>query len=107
VPPEWLSGYDLADGVDVLLHDSQYEVDEYPARLGWGHSSVEQAVVFARISGVRQLVMFHHDPDHDDERLEILRQHARELWGANGEPPLHAHEGMELEVLDPRFRVRG
>ena len=47
VPPEWLSGYDLADGVDVLLHDSQYEVDEYPARLGWGHSSVEQAVAFA------------------------------------------------------------
>lgn len=98
VPPEWLSGYDLADGVDVLLHDSQYEVDEYPARLGWGHSSVEQAVAFARISGVRQLVMFHHDPDHDDERLEILRKQARELWGANGEPPLLAHEGMVLEV---------
>ena len=98
VPPEWLSGYDLADGVDVLLHDSQYEVDEYPVRLGWGHSSVEQAVAFARISGARQLVMFHHDPDHDDERLEILRAQARELWGANGEPPLLAQEGMELEV---------
>jgi phosphoribosyl 1,2-cyclic phosphodiesterase len=68
-------------------------------RRGWdGGTRVEQAVAFARISGVRQLVMFHHDPNHDDERLEILRNQVRELWGANGEPPLLAHEGMVLEV---------
>jgi phosphoribosyl 1,2-cyclic phosphodiesterase len=98
VPPEWVSGYALAEGVDVLLHDSQYWADEYSARLGWGHSSVEQAVSFARISRVRQLVMFHHDPDHDDEQLEVLWGRAKALWGDEGDPPLLAHEGMELEL---------
>jgi hypothetical protein len=42
--------------------------------------------------------MFHHDPNHDNERLEILRNQARELWGANREPPLLGYEGMVLEV---------
>lgn len=98
VPPEWMSGYALAEGVDVLLHDSQYNQDEYSVRVGWGHSSAEQAVAFARVSNVRRLVMFHHDPDHDDEDLELLLTRAEELWGDEGEPPLLAHEGMELEL---------
>jgi len=98
VPPEWMSGYALVDGADVLLHDSQYGEDEYSARVGWGHSSVEQAVAFARITNVRRLVMFHHDPDHDDEELELLFSPARELWGDEGEPPLLAFEGMEVEL---------
>jgi phosphoribosyl 1,2-cyclic phosphodiesterase len=99
VPTDWVSGHALAEGVDVLLHDSQYGEDEYSARMGWGHSSVEQAVAFARISKVRRLVMFHHDPDHDDQHLEVLLSRAGELWGDEGEPPLLAHEGMELEFL--------
>jgi len=42
--------------------------------------------------------MFHHDPDHDDEELELLFSPARELWGDEGEPPLLAFEGMEVEL---------
>jgi phosphoribosyl 1,2-cyclic phosphodiesterase len=98
VPSDWVSGYALAEGVDVLLHDSQYGEEEYSARVGWGHSSVEQAVAFARISNARRLVMFHHDPDHDDQDLEVLLGRAGQLWGDEGEPPLLAREGMELEL---------
>jgi phosphoribosyl 1,2-cyclic phosphodiesterase len=98
VAPDWMSGHALAERVDVLLHDAQYSEDEYRARVGWGHSSVEQAVAFARISDARRLVMFHHDPDHDDEHLEILLSRALTAWGDEGEPPLLAHERMELDL---------
>ncbi|HUI28129.1 MAG TPA: MBL fold metallo-hydrolase, partial [Candidatus Kryptonia bacterium] len=63
---------DLARGVDLLIHDSQYTDDEYdghcgPARKGWGHSTFTDACAVARRAGVGQLVLFHHDPSHDDE----------------------------------------
>jgi phosphoribosyl 1,2-cyclic phosphodiesterase len=96
VEPAWLSGYPLAAGVDVLLHDAQYTEDEYPHHIGWGHSSVDQVVNFARRSGVQRLVLFHHDPCHTDGALDAFLDRACELWGAGGSPPVLAHEGMSL-----------
>ena len=75
--PEWISGWALAAGADLLLHDSQYTEDEYPSRLGWGHSSVAHAATFARAAGVRQLAMFHHDPMRSDRELEALYDRGR------------------------------
>jgi ribonuclease BN (tRNA processing enzyme) len=83
----------------VLVHDAQYTDDEYEPRVGWGHSSVTDAVAFARVSEARQLVLFHHDPLHADDELERLEAHACELWdGHGGEPPMLAREGMELAL---------
>jgi ribonuclease BN (tRNA processing enzyme) len=96
VEASWLSGYHLAAGVDVLVHDSQYTEDEYPAHVGWGHSSVAHVVTFARRAGAGRLVMFHHDPLHTDVALEELHGRARELWGAGTAPPVLAYEGMSL-----------
>ena len=98
--PEWISGHALAAGVDVLLHDSQFTEDEYAERVGWGHSSVAQAVQFARKADVGRLVLFHHDPDRSDAEVEQLTERASELWdGAGGRPaPLAAHEGMTIEL---------
>ncbi len=76
---EWTSGYDLAAGADLLLHDAQYTTDEYEERVGWGHSSVRHAVAFADLAGVRRVALFHHDPDHDDEALDRLMAEARSL----------------------------
>lgn len=95
--PEWVSGSRLARDVDVLLHDCQYSADEYRERVGWGHSSVAHAVEFARLARARQLVMFHHDPNHRDEDLEVLRGQAGELWGKGGQAPVLASEGMEID----------
>lgn len=102
--PAWISGYELAADVDVLLHDSQYTEEEYPDHIGWGHSSVAHVVDFAKIAQARQLVMFHHDPQHDDAVLDDHVARARELWGDEGAPPVLANESMVLD-LNQRVRV--
>ena len=99
VAPEWLSGHGIAAGADVLLHDAQLTEDEYAVRVGWGHSSVEAAVGFARSAGVERLVLFHHDPMRADDQVERLAARARELWpGRNGSSPQPAYEGMRIEL---------
>jgi phosphoribosyl 1,2-cyclic phosphodiesterase len=70
--PRWTSGYSLAEDVDVLLHDAQYTADEYEQRVGWGHSTLDHAVTFARHVRAGRLVAFHHDPTHGDELLDRL-----------------------------------
>ncbi len=68
--PDWCSGLALASGVDVLIHDAQYTDAEYADRVGWGHSTLRDALAFARLARVKQLVAFHHDPAHDDDTLD-------------------------------------
>ncbi|MGH2704057.1 MAG: MBL fold metallo-hydrolase [Actinomycetota bacterium] len=94
----YLSGYGVAQGVDVLIHDSQYTEDEYPKRIGWGHSSTAHVVGYAQRTGVKQLVMFHHDPLHGDAFLESNLERARDLWDDHGPAPVLAYEGMEIEL---------
>lgn len=96
--PRWISGYGLAQGADVLLHDSQYTEQEYATRVGWGHSSVKDTIAFSHATGVKRLVMFHHDPMHTDDELEELLAYARSLWNGGGDPPVLAHEGMEIDL---------
>lgn len=68
--PEWTSGFDLIKDVDLLIHDAQYTEEEYAGRVGWGHSTLQQAVGLASQAGVKTLVTFHHDPEHSDEMLD-------------------------------------
>jgi phosphoribosyl 1,2-cyclic phosphodiesterase len=98
VEPEWLSGYALAYGADVLFHDAQYTEDEYPRRVGWGHSSIAHTVQFGLIAKVRQLYMFHHDPLHTDAQLEAMLMRAQELWGVEPGGIALSYEGMEVEL---------
>lgn len=95
--PDWISGYRVAEGADVLLHDVQYSDDEYSSHVGWGHSSVDHAVTFASAARVDALVMFHHDPAHSDTELESLLDQARSLW-AGSQPPALAAEGMTIDL---------
>ncbi len=96
--PEWVSGYGLARGADVMFHDAQYTEDEYPHRVGWGHSSIAHTVAFGLLAKVRRLVMFHHDPLHSDGQLETMLIRAHELWGEERDDLILAYEGMELEI---------
>ena len=97
-PKQWISGATLAEGVDVLFHDAQYFEDEYEQRIGWGHSSVADAVAFSRAVGAERLLLFHHEPLHSDGQLDRLEAHARLLAGSNGASPTLAREGMVVEV---------
>jgi phosphoribosyl 1,2-cyclic phosphodiesterase len=94
---DWISGSSLAENADLLLHDAQWRDDEYAERLGWGHSSATDAVAFARASGARRLLLFHHDPSHSDDMLEGMQADVKELSGTE-EPPTLAREGMVVEV---------
>jgi ribonuclease BN (tRNA processing enzyme) len=92
-------------GTDVLIHDAQYLHSEYVSRgnsrRGWGHSTIERAAVVARKAGVKQLVLFHHEPTHDDATLARIEKLARRLFPST----IAAYEGMELDLL-PRLVKR-
>lgn len=97
----WISGLALARDASLLIHDGQYADSEYPDHVGWGHSSLSDALAFARRSRAERTVLFHHDPMHSDERLDRLGAEARECWaGAGGDPGAIelAVEGAELEA---------
>jgi phosphoribosyl 1,2-cyclic phosphodiesterase len=69
-------------GAEALICDSQYLPEEYDSHIGWGHSCVEDVVRLAIRSGVKNLYLFHHDPDHDDEKVREKLKIAREIVAA-------------------------
>ena len=95
---DWISGFPVAEGAALLMHDAQYTEDEYPRHVGWGHASVSQAVTFANMADVGRLLLFHHDPVHTDVDLERHCDRACELWQGDGDPPELAREGLELTL---------
>jgi phosphoribosyl 1,2-cyclic phosphodiesterase len=105
VPPEWMSGYDIAREADVLLHDAQYRDDEYGAHIGWGHSCLADALHFADKARVRNLVLFHHDPYHTDDELEALLKDAQEIWPQATNGICLAHEGMTITMDGERVQI--
>jgi len=98
--PRWISGRTLSRDASLLLHDGQYADAEYPARRGWGHSSLSDTLTFAQRSEAERLLLFHHDPDHDDARLEALEGEAAQRWAAlDGQGAVAmAREGETIEL---------
>jgi len=95
---------ELARDADILIYDAQYTNAEYdghvgPCRHGWGHSTWEEGVKVARAANVGRLVLYHHDPSHDDAKVaEIEAKAAAQLPGT-----IAAREGLSL-VLDSHTR---
>lgn len=88
---EWTSGFDLAAGADLLIHDAQYTTEEYQKRVGWGHSAIRDAVAFATLAAARRFVPFHHDPTHDDAMLDCIDSAVR----TSGDLPFEFVAGTE------------
>lgn len=82
-------------GVDVLIHDAQYNPEEFALKSNWGHCTVEYAVEVARAVGASRLVLYHHDPAHDDDWVDEASAYATELAGSACEV-IAAAEGMTL-----------
>jgi phosphoribosyl 1,2-cyclic phosphodiesterase len=90
---------DFARGADLFICDAQYTDDEYrgscgPCRRGWGHTTVAEACRVARAADVRRLVLFHHDPSHEDAQIFSLLKEARSIFPNT----LAACEQMVLDV---------
>jgi phosphoribosyl 1,2-cyclic phosphodiesterase len=85
----------LAQGADFLIYDSQYLPEEYEARKrGWGHSHWREGVNIVMESGAKELILFHHDPDHTDSCIDSIVKEARNYY-----PRVRAaSEGMELKL---------
>ncbi|HZD07049.1 MAG TPA: MBL fold metallo-hydrolase [Candidatus Limnocylindrales bacterium] len=83
----------LAEGADLLIYDAQYLPEEYAARKqGWGHSHWREAINVVMESGAKELILFHHDPDHTDSCIDAVVKQAREYY-----PKVRAaSEGMEI-----------
>jgi phosphoribosyl 1,2-cyclic phosphodiesterase len=88
-------------GVDLLVHDCQYTLEEIEQRRGWGHSDVRSVARLAAASGVKRLVLFHHDPWRTDEGVRALCEQCAEIIHETGVTSIEvttAREGMLLEV---------
>ena len=82
----------LVQGADVMIYDSTYTDAEYPAYRGWGHSTWQAGVRLADAAKVKQLVVFHHDPSHDDAFMDQVAADASALRPGT----IVAHEGLVL-----------
>jgi phosphoribosyl 1,2-cyclic phosphodiesterase len=92
---------ELARGCDVLIYDAQYTETEYATRRGWGHSTPNEAVRLAQATGAGQLILFHHDPAHDDDAISAMETAARAVHPTT----TAAREGLEI-VLSPKSAKR-
>lgn len=89
----------LAEGADLLIYDAQYTPEEYAgviggSRVGWGHSTWVEGVRVARAAGVGQLVLFHHDPAHDDAAVGAIERAAQTVLPGT----VAAREGLEIHL---------
>jgi phosphoribosyl 1,2-cyclic phosphodiesterase len=84
----------LASEADLLIHDGQYTEDEYKKFKGWGHSSYLHAVEVAMKANAKKLIITHHDPDHNDDFLDMMEYECQKLFPNS----VFAREGMEVGV---------
>ena len=87
-------------GADVLVHDTMYTEEEWKSRRGWGHSSFEAAIELASEARVKTLVLFHHEPSHDDDEMDRLVNFCKALVTEKGLPlnVIAAREGKAVEI---------
>jgi len=91
----------LADA-DLVIHDAQYTVEEYPQKTGWGHTPAEWAVDYALAARAKRLALFHHDPLRDDDAVDRLAETCRRRARAAGSAlqVFAAAEGQELRLIE-------
>jgi len=93
---------ELCRDVDLLIHDAQYTPEEFAVKASWGHSTVAYAVEVAAQAGARRLVLFHHDPLHDDDELDRIGNEAADLAGSTGLEVMMAAQGLTVPVAPAR-----
>ena len=82
----------LIEGADLVIYDSTYTEQEFPAKIGWGHSTWNEGVKLCRAAEVKKMAIFHHDPEHDDTFMKKLEAEAQNVWPDT----VAARDGMEL-----------
>ena len=70
----------LIEGADLVIYDCTYTDDEFPKFVGWGHSTWQEGVRLCQAAKVKQLAIFHHDPNHNDDFMRAVEIEARKQW---------------------------
>jgi phosphoribosyl 1,2-cyclic phosphodiesterase len=70
----------LIEGADLVIYDSTYTEEEFPSKVGWGHSTWNEGVKLCKMAGAKRLGIFHHDPEHDDVFMDKLADDAAKAW---------------------------
>ncbi len=73
----------LIEGADIVVYDCTYTDAEFKAKIGWGHSTWQEGMRLCKMAGARQLAIFHHDPDHNDDFMRQLELEARKDWAGS------------------------
>ena len=92
------AAFELASGVDLLIHDSQYTQDEFPRKATWGHCTPQYATWFAAQAGVKRLALFHHDPMRTDDALDATCAELSSGDSCQGIQVVAAREGMTIVI---------
>jgi phosphoribosyl 1,2-cyclic phosphodiesterase/CheY-like chemotaxis protein len=89
---------EFVSGADIVISDAQYDAQEYPQHIGWGHSCADDVVEFAIGANIKQLYLFHHDPEHSDAHIAQMLAGARKRVSEAGSEMLveAAREGLEI-----------
>ncbi|HYX82555.1 MAG TPA: MBL fold metallo-hydrolase, partial [Gemmatimonadales bacterium] len=101
VPKTWRRDFvAFLNGVDLLIHDAMYTPQELEEHRGWGHSTYEEAVTLAQDAAAKQLVLFHHEPEHDDTDMDDLLGAARTVAKTRGRAldVIAAQESMKVTL---------
>ncbi len=91
--------------LDLLILDTQYTEAEYPGRVGWGHGCLPESVALAVAAGVKHFALFHHDPSHDDRKIDQMVEVARSLAGAAPLVVQGAAENQTIVLVGPATRM--
>jgi phosphoribosyl 1,2-cyclic phosphodiesterase len=70
----------LIEGADLVIYDSTYTEREFAEHVGWGHSTWNEGMRLCRMAGAKQLAIFHHDPDHEDDEMDRIAAEAHAAW---------------------------
>ncbi|MCS6799554.1 MAG: MBL fold metallo-hydrolase, partial [Myxococcota bacterium] len=85
---------DLIQGADLVVYDATYTDEEFPSKVGWGHSTWQEGVRLCRRAGARRLAIFHHDPDKEDPQMDRVAREAADSWDG----AFVAREGMRIVI---------
>ena len=84
----------LIEGADLVIYDCTYTDDEFPDKVGWGHSTWQEAVRLCKQARAKRLAIFHHDPSHEDDFMAGVEAAARVAWS----DAFVSREGMRVQI---------
>ncbi len=84
----------LIEGADLVIYDSMYTEEEFPSKIGWGHSTWNEGMALCRAANVKRLGIFHHEPVHNDDFMDKLAAEATAAWDGC----FVTREGMTVKI---------